>query len=81
MAVARDIFRRESLTVKQLFNNSDSLYQIPRYQRPYKWADEQIDKFWDNLTEAYENQTESNFLDSVITAAPKDTIFYLDLEK
>jgi uncharacterized protein with ParB-like and HNH nuclease domain len=79
MAAQQDIFTPASLTVKQLFNNSDSLYQIPRYQRPYKWADEQIDKLWDDLTEAYENETESYFLGSVITAAPKDTSSYLDI--
>lgn len=79
MAATQDIFTPASLTVKQLFNNSDSLYQIPRYQRPYKWADEQIDKLWDDLTEAYENQTESYFLGSIITAAPKDTSSYLDV--
>ncbi len=79
MAAPQDIFTPASLTVKQLFNNSDSLYQIPRYQRPYKWGDEQIDKLWDDLTEAYENQTESYFLGSVITAAPKDTSSYLDI--
>jgi uncharacterized protein with ParB-like and HNH nuclease domain len=77
--MAQDIFTPFSLTVKQLFNNSDSLYQIPRYQRPYKWGDEQVDKLWDDLTEAYENQTESYFLGSVITAAPKDTSSYLDI--
>jgi hypothetical protein len=43
MAAAQDLFTPASLSVKQLFNNSDSLYQIPRYQRPYKWGDEQID--------------------------------------
>jgi uncharacterized protein with ParB-like and HNH nuclease domain len=79
MATSQDIFTPASLTVKQLFNNSDSLYQIPRYQRPYKWGDEQIDKLWDDLTEAFENQTESYFLGSVITAAPKDTSSYLDI--
>lgn len=79
MATQQDIFTPASVTVKQLFNNADSLYQIPRYQRPYKWADEQIDKLWDDLTEAYENQTESYFLGSVITAAPKDTSSYLDI--
>jgi hypothetical protein len=34
---------------------------------------------WDDLTEAYENQTESYFLGSVITAVPKDTSSYLDI--
>ena len=79
MAATQDIFTPASLTVKQLFNNADSLYQIPRYQRPYKWADEQIDKLWDDLTEAYENETESYFLGSVITAASKESSSYLDI--
>jgi uncharacterized protein with ParB-like and HNH nuclease domain len=79
MAPVQDIFTPASLTIKQLFNNSDSLYQIPRYQRPYKWADEQIDKLWDDLTEAYDNENESYFLGSVITASPKDSSSYLDV--
>lgn len=79
MSIKQDIFNPTSVTVKQLFNNADSLYQIPRYQRPYKWADEQVDKLWDDLTEAFENNTESYFLGSVITASPKDTTSYLDI--
>lgn len=79
MAAIQDIFTPSSLTIKQLFNNSDSLYQIPRYQRPYKWTDEQVDKLWEDLTEAYENETESYFLGSVITAAPKESSSYLDI--
>lgn len=55
MAAAQEIFTQASLTVKQLFNNSDCLYQIRRYQFPYKWADEQIDKLFNNLTEAVQN--------------------------
>lgn len=79
MAQLQDIFTPASVTVKQLFNNADSLYQIPRYQRPYKWADEQVEKLWDDLTEAYENQTESYFLGSIITAKSKDSDSYLDV--
>jgi uncharacterized protein with ParB-like and HNH nuclease domain len=79
MAISRDIFTPDSLTIKQLFNNADSLYQIPRYQRPYKWGDEQIDKLWDDLTEAYENNLESYFLGSVITASPRESTSYKDI--
>ena len=50
-----DIFRPSSLTIKQLFGNTDSLYQIPRYQRAYSWGDDQLDKLWDDLIEAKEN--------------------------
>ena len=79
MSTASDIFTPQSLTIKQLFNNADALYQIPRYQRPYKWTDEQVDKLWDDITEAYDNQTESYFLGSIITAAPKDNSSYRDI--
>lgn len=79
MPANQDIFTPASLTIKELFNNASSLYQIPRYQRPYKWVDEQIDKLWDDLTEAYENGTESYFLGSVITASPQDNSSYLDV--
>jgi uncharacterized protein with ParB-like and HNH nuclease domain len=79
MAISRDVFTPDSLTIKQLFNNADSLYQIPRYQRPYKWGDEQIDKLWEDLTEAFENNLESYFLGSVITASPRESTSYKDI--
>jgi uncharacterized protein with ParB-like and HNH nuclease domain len=79
MSSASDIFTPHSLTIKQLFNNADALYQIPRYQRPYKWSDEQVEKLWDDITEAYENNTESYFLGSIITAAPKENSSYRDV--
>lgn len=44
-----DIFRPSSLTIKKLFGDSDSLYQIPRYQRAYSWGDDQLEKLWDDL--------------------------------
>jgi uncharacterized protein with ParB-like and HNH nuclease domain len=73
-----DIFKPSSLTVKELFGNSDSLYQIPRYQRPYSWTDDQLDKLWEDVTEAVE--TEPNyFLGSIITARPEEKSNYLDV--
>ena len=30
-------FEPKTLTIAELFGNQDSLYKIPRYQRPYKW--------------------------------------------
>jgi len=34
-------FKPLSLSIKELFGNTDSLYKIPQYQRPYKWEDDQ----------------------------------------
>ncbi len=73
-----DIFKPISLTIGELFGNKDALYQIPRYQRPYSWGDEQLSKLWDDLREA--QQYEPNyFLGSVITAKPEETSNYLDI--
>jgi uncharacterized protein with ParB-like and HNH nuclease domain len=73
-----DIFRPSSLTIKQLFGNTDSLYQIPRYQRAYSWGDDQLEKLWDDLLEAKENDP-NYFLGSVITAKSEDSTSYLDI--
>jgi uncharacterized protein with ParB-like and HNH nuclease domain len=73
-----DIFKPQSLTIGELFGNKDALYQIPRYQRPYSWGEEQLSKLWDDLRDA--QQFEPNyFLGSVITAKPEETSNYLDI--
>lgn len=65
-------FKPLSLTIKELFTNADSKYKIPQYQRPYKWEDEQVDKLWDDIFEAWENGEDNYFLGSIITAKPRD---------
>ena len=60
-----DIFKPSSLTIKQLFGNTDALYQIPRYQRAYSWGDNELDKLWDDIIEAKQNFRQadlSNFI-------------------
>jgi uncharacterized protein with ParB-like and HNH nuclease domain len=73
-----DIFKPTSLTIKQLFGNTDALYQIPRYQRPYSWGEDQLEKLWDDLREAQANDP-NYFLGSIITAKPEGTSTYLDI--
>ena len=65
-------FKPLSLTVGALYGNTDSLYKIPQYQRPYKWEDDQVDQLWDDIYEAYENKESNYFLGSIITAKPRD---------
>lgn len=67
-----DPFKPLSLSIKELFGNTDALYKIPQYQRPYKWEDEQVEKLWADIYEAYENQEDNYFLGSIITAKPRD---------
>lgn len=67
-----DPFKPLSLSIRELFGNADSLYKIPQYQRPYKWENDQVDKLWDDIKEAYDNGDENYFLGSIITAKPRD---------
>jgi len=65
-------FKPLSLSIGELFGNTDALYKIPQYQRPYKWEDEQVDKLWDDIYDAFENNDDNYFLGSIITAKPRD---------
>ena len=62
MSQTQETFTPKSVTIRQLFNDADALYQIPRYQRPYKWADDEIDKLWSDLMEAYENGIQNYYI-------------------
>lgn len=68
-------FKPDALTVRQIFTNSDSYYQIPDYQRPYSWEDEQIEQLWDDVYSAMEAGNDSYFLGPVILTGPHDGRF------
>lgn len=72
-------FKPLSVSVSQLFGDSMTLYRIPRYQRPYKWQNEQVEQLWHDIFEAYENNTENYFLGSIITAKSSDNGGYIDV--
>lgn len=65
-------FRPLSLSIAELFGNTNALYKIPQYQRPYKWEDEQVEKLWDDIYDAFESEENNYFLGSIITAKPRD---------
>ncbi len=72
-------FKPNSLTINKLLTDSDALYQIPVYQRPYKWGDDEIDKLWDDILESYRNEEPNYFLGSIITAKSGNGSKYLDV--
>ncbi len=74
-----DMFIPKSLNIKQIFGNADVLYQIPRYQRPYRWVDEQVDKLWNDLFESYKESINNYFLGSIILAKNSDQEPYWDV--
>jgi len=75
----KESFKPNSLTINKLLTDSDALYQIPVYQRPYKWGDDEIDKLWSDILESYHNEEPNYFLGSIITAASSNGGKYLDV--
>ena len=74
-----ETFKPNSLTINKLLTDSDALYQIPVYQRPYKWGDDEVDKLWDDILESYLNEEPNYFLGSIITAKSGTDTKYLDV--
>ena len=58
-------FKSEVSSLKSVFDG-DNFYEIPDYQRPYSWTNEQIDILWDDIFEAYTNNHENIFLGPLI---------------
>ena len=71
----RELFKPQAKTIKQIFGDADSYYQVPDYQRPYSWETEQIEVLWDDLFTAMEIDQESYFLGAIILTSPGDGYF------
>jgi uncharacterized protein with ParB-like and HNH nuclease domain len=74
MEILKEIFKPQAKTIKQIFGDADSYYQIPDYQRPYSWKTEQIEELWEDVFLAMESKQESYFLGAIILAS-KDGYF------
>jgi len=69
------IFQPEAKTIMKIFGDADSYYQIPDYQRPYRWNDEQIEELWDDIYSAMQSNDESYFLGPMILIRTKNGYF------
>lgn len=58
-----EIFHPENKSIKQIFGDSDSFYQMPIYQRPYSWDKERVEQLWYDILEAYKNNTDDENVD------------------
>lgn len=56
--------------VGQLFN-TDSFFNIPKYQRPYSWEDEHIDDFISDINSCYSSNEKTHFLGGIVTIEKK----------
>lgn len=64
-------FTPECVNVKKLLNKG--IFNIPDYQRPYQWGDEQLDKLWDDIFSEYNNDENSDyFLGSIVMSKTKN---------
>ncbi|GAA6806207.1 DUF262 domain-containing protein, partial [Helicobacter pylori] len=60
---------------KILVVGNDTYYQIPIYQRPYQWTEENCEKLLDDLLSSYECYKESDYFcgSLVLIAISKDS--------
>ncbi len=72
----KDIFHPENKTIKQIFGESGVSYHIPIYQRPYSWNEEIVEKLWDDILEAYQNNDKNYFLGSLVVIKNQNQDFY-----
>ena len=56
------IFKPETQSIKKIFRGTESFYQIPDYQRPYSWGDEEIETLFDDIYSAMHENIEGYFL-------------------
>lgn len=54
-------FTPDSVVCRDLFDDEDDLYQIPRYQRPYSWEESHISQLIDDLYEAWSEDRDSPY--------------------
>jgi len=69
------IFEPHAKTLVKIFGDADSYYQIPDYQRPYSWVDEQIEQLWEDIYGAFGGEDESYFLGPVILIRTNEGYF------
>jgi uncharacterized protein with ParB-like and HNH nuclease domain len=58
--------------IKSLIGDQSSYFTIPDYQRPFRWGEEKIDDFWNDIITAYDNNEENYFLGSLILIRSND---------
>ncbi|GAA8810363.1 DUF262 domain-containing protein [Helicobacter pylori] len=65
----------KDLCLRDIFSGGKFYYQIPTYQRPYQWTEENCEKLLDDLLSSYECYKESDYFcgSLVLIAISKDS--------
>jgi uncharacterized protein with ParB-like and HNH nuclease domain/predicted transport protein len=72
------IFNPETQNIKKIFRGTDSFYQIPDYQRPYSWGDEEIETLFDDIYSAMQEKIEGYFLGPSVLVKHDDYLEVVD---
>jgi len=76
------IFNPEAKTIRKIFGDSDSYYQIPDYQRPYSWDTERVEQLFDDIyltmKDAVDPNTTTYFLGPIILIKTKEGFEVVD---
>ncbi len=63
------LFETDEKNIRGVLGNQDSFYEIPDYQRPYSWGDDEVEELWDDMFEAWkskDNKKNGYFLGSLV---------------
>jgi len=67
MSEVLGIFEPTTQNLRNLFDGTN-YYQVPYYQRPYAWGEDEIEDLWDDIYNAFELKEEYYFLGPIILA-------------
>jgi uncharacterized protein with ParB-like and HNH nuclease domain len=66
-----DFFKPDVKTVREIFDGKN-FYQVPDYQRPYSWGDDEIETLWEDIYSAFKNKEKLYFLGPLILAPTRE---------
>ena len=64
----KTVYNAGAKPLNEIFGNADAFYEVPDYQRPYSWGEDEIQDLWDDIYTAYMEKREVYFLGSIIVA-------------
>jgi len=70
------MFEAEIASIADLLQRRNIFFEVPEFQRPYSWDDEQVEQFWDDIYSAWENRRKSYFFGPMIFAKKDESYGY-----
>lgn len=63
----------DAISIHELLHDR-SIYQMPLFQRRYQWTvDEQLEKFWSDITAVVDDQVDRSFLGAIVLQTEKES--------